>query len=105
MPTLLSPEPGLGRLDGLVGRTLGSWGPALQTSLCFPGIGLSIGGSIYTQLRSTVYEALASVQSLGQGKWNQCSGLSPGDRPQILLPAQQAPPMTLPELSSRKPAG
>ncbi|KAI5929406.1 Prominin-2 [Manis javanica] len=30
------------------------------------GIGLSIGGSIYTQLRSTVYEALASVQSLGQ---------------------------------------
>ncbi|KAK2508519.1 hypothetical protein MC885_021794 [Smutsia gigantea] len=30
------------------------------------GIGLSIGGSIYTQLRSTMHEALASVQSLGQ---------------------------------------
>ena len=44
-------------------------GPAaLQTVLCSPGVGSSIGKAIHSQLKSTVYEALASVLSLGQGE-------------------------------------
>ncbi|EPY86271.1 prominin-2-like protein [Camelus ferus] len=57
-------EPGAGWLAGL--GALGFWGPALQTALCSPGVGMSIGNTIHTQLKSTVYEVLASVLSLGQ---------------------------------------
>lgn len=49
-------------------RPLVSWGPALQTALCSPGVHGSIGNTIHTQLQSTVYEVLASVLSLGQGE-------------------------------------
>lgn len=32
---------------------------------------MNIGSAIHTQLKSTVYEMLASVSSLGQGEWDQ----------------------------------
>ena len=46
-------------------------------TLCSPGVGKSIGSTIYTQLKSTVYEVLTSVNSLGQGEWAQCPGWLP----------------------------
>lgn len=45
---------------------------------------MSIGSTIHTQLKSTVYEVLASVSSLGQGEWAQCPGwASHGGRPHL----------------------
>ena len=60
---------------------------ALQTALCSPGVGSSIGKAMHSQLKSTVYEALASVLSLGQGEclW--------GPGPTFLLPPQWGPPL------------
>lgn len=61
----------------------GGWGgpAALQTVLCSPGVGSSIGKAIHSQLKSTMYEALASVLSLGQGEclW----GARPHPRPAL----------------------
>lgn len=39
---------------------------------------MSIGSTIHTQLKSTVYEMLASVSSLGQGEWDQRRGAGAG---------------------------
>lgn len=66
---------------------------ALQTALCSPDIGSSIGTAIHSQLKSTVYEALASVLSLGQGECLR--GARPHPRPALrfLLPPQGAPPL------------
>lgn len=69
------------------GRRVGGPGAALQTALCSPGVGSSIGKAMHSQLKSTVYEALASVLSLGQGEclW--------GPGPTFLLPPQWGPPL------------
>lgn len=57
---------------GWMGRE-GSWhlGTSPQTALCSSGVAMSIGSAIHTQLRSAVYEMLASLLSLGQGEWDQ----------------------------------
>lgn len=73
--------------------------------LCSSGVAMSIGTTIHTQLRSTVYEMLASLLSVGHGEWDQgpgwcllwggpSSSLSPG----FLSLPQQAPPLALPRV-------
>ena len=54
---------------------------ALQTALYSPGVGSSIGKAIHSQLKSTMYEALASVLSLGQGECLR--GARPHPRPAL----------------------
>lgn len=68
--------PGLGRPEG-------SWllGATPQPALCFSGIATSIGSTIHSQLRSTVYETLASLRGLGQGEWDQHPGWCIGGTP------------------------
>lgn len=60
---------------GWAGRE-GSWrlGTSPQTALCSSGVAASIGSTIHTQLRSSVYGMLASLLSLGQGEWDQRPG-------------------------------
>ena len=59
---------------------MGRWGgllaPEDQPSdcLCSSGVAMSIGSTIHAQLRSTVYEMLASLLSLGHGEWAQGPG-------------------------------
>lgn len=73
-------EVGIGPSQGGGGR-VGRPGAALQTALCSPDIGSSIGTAIHSQLKSTVYEALASVLSLGQGECLR--GARPHPRPAL----------------------
>ena len=59
---------------------------------------------IHTQLKSTVYEVLASVLSLGQGecRWGQAP---PSPSPAFLTLSQRSPPLTFSRLYPRIPSG